>query len=227
MTINKQLRELAEKATPGPWWIDSHGHRMSADGGLETVFIASEKMGEAKRHPETGNLSHWPNDWDASFIAAANPATILTLLDENEALQAECEGLRKDAEFGRSILSKREPGKAYGCHCDLEEGMEPDGCVIDSGERHNCLYAKDISVKEQCSYWRVIASDAAPQPAEQQPAPDVAALVEALEWIAGADCDPGEGATDFAVAMGRGIAIGNIHRKAAEALAAHRNGGDA
>ena|SRR5690606_1708815 len=80
-----------------------------------------------------------------------------------EALQAECEKLRKDAEFGRSVLSKREPGKVYGCHCDLEEGMQPDGCVIDSGERHHCIYAKDISIKEQCEYWRVIASDAAPQ----------------------------------------------------------------
>lgn len=71
-----------------------------------------------------------------------------------------CKQLRKDAEFGRSVLAKTEPGKAYGCHCDLDDGMEPDGCVIDSGERHNCIYAKNISVKEQCEYWRVIASDA-------------------------------------------------------------------
>jgi len=104
MTTNKQLRELAEKATPGPWWIDSHGHRMSAGGGSETVFIASEKMGEAKRHPETGNLSHWPNDWDASFIAAANPATILALMDSYEALQAECEKLRKQLESVKELL---------------------------------------------------------------------------------------------------------------------------
>lgn len=85
----------------------------------------------------------------------------LVRLGDYEALQAECEKLRKDAEFGRSVLSKREPGKVYGCHCDLEEGMEPDGCVIDSGERHHCIYAKDISVKEQCEYWRVIAKDSA------------------------------------------------------------------
>ena len=108
MTTNKQLRELAEKATPGPWWIDSHGHRMSAGGGSETGFIASEKRGEAKRHPETGNLSHWPNDWDASFIAAANPATVLTLLDAYEALQAECEKLRRDAERYRWLRDKSE-----------------------------------------------------------------------------------------------------------------------
>lgn len=87
MTTNKfQLRVLAEKATPGPWWVDSHGHRMT-DNGANTVFLTSEKMGEATRHPETGNQSHWPNDWDASYIAAANPATILALLDEIEALQ--------------------------------------------------------------------------------------------------------------------------------------------
>lgn len=83
------------------------------------------------------------------------------LRGERDHLQTECEKLRKDAEFGRSVLAKREPGKAYGCHCDLDDGMEPDGCVIDSGERHNCIYAKDISVKEQCEYWRVIVSDAA------------------------------------------------------------------
>lgn len=70
-----------------------------------------------------------------------------------------CEVLRKDAEFGRSVLSKREPGKVYGCHCDLEEGMEPDGCVIDSNERHDCLYAAHIEVKEQCKYWKIIATD--------------------------------------------------------------------
>lgn len=74
-------------------------------------------------------------------------------------LKAECEKLRKDAEFGRSVLSKRETGKAYGCHCDLEEGMEPDGCVIDINERHNCIHAAHIDVKEQCKYWTIIASD--------------------------------------------------------------------
>lgn len=94
-------------------------------------------------------------------ILESELATVKKVAYGNMDLLNECEQLRKDAEFGRSVLSKREPGKVYGCHCDLEEGMEPDGCVIDSGERHNCVYAKDISAKEQCEYWRVIASDAA------------------------------------------------------------------
>ena len=75
-------------------------------------------------------------------------------------MEAEIKKLRKDAEFGQSVLSKREPGKKYGCHCDLEEDMEPDGCVIDEGNPLDCVYARRIETKEQCEYWRVIASDA-------------------------------------------------------------------
>uniref|UniRef100_A0AAU6W1J0 DUF7241 domain-containing protein n=1 Tax=Pseudomonas phage Touem01 TaxID=3138548 RepID=A0AAU6W1J0_9VIRU len=73
---------LARKATPGPWWIDSHGHMMvsQANGGHEPIFQAANLVENAARHPETGNLSHWPNDWDASFIASANPAVVLELV---------------------------------------------------------------------------------------------------------------------------------------------------
>lgn len=84
---------------------------------------------------------------------------VIRAVGQIAALQDEIEKLRKDAEFGRSILSKREPGKKYGCHCDIEEGVEPDECVIDMGTPHHCIYAKRIQAKEQCEYWRVIASD--------------------------------------------------------------------
>lgn len=47
-------------------------------------------------------------------------------------------------------------GLKFGCHCDLEEGMEPDGCVIDEGLLRNCVYAKPNMVKEQCEYWKPI-----------------------------------------------------------------------
>ena len=40
----------------------------------------------------------------------------------------------------------------YGCHCDLEPGMESDECVIDSGNFQNCFYAKEGMRKEQCEY---------------------------------------------------------------------------
>lgn len=85
----KELAELASKATPGPWWIDSHGHCMVSESqDHRTVFLTNDGMGPATRHPETGNLSHWPNDWDASYIASADPTTILELIAEVERLRS-------------------------------------------------------------------------------------------------------------------------------------------
>jgi hypothetical protein len=80
MNIN-ELEELAKEATPGPWWIDSHGHAMISEVGKHrVVFTTDHRMGPAVRHESTGNLSHWPNDWDASYIAAANPSAISELI---------------------------------------------------------------------------------------------------------------------------------------------------
>ncbi|HEJ6446095.1 TPA: hypothetical protein SL854_003178 [Pseudomonas aeruginosa] len=98
----KELAELASKATPGPWWIDSHGHCMVSESqDHRTVFLTNDGMGPATRHPETGNLSHWPNDWDASYIASADPTTILALI-------AEVENLRRFAAEAYQVLGALE-----------------------------------------------------------------------------------------------------------------------
>jgi hypothetical protein len=48
-------------------------------------------------------------------------------------------------------------GLRYGCHCDLEEGQEPDACVLVNGVvTGRCIYAKPGMRKEQCQYWRVV-----------------------------------------------------------------------
>lgn len=44
----------------------------------------------------------------------------------------------------------------YGCHCDLEEGMEPDGCVLDYGKPEDCVYARLRDSKDKCEYWKPI-----------------------------------------------------------------------
>lgn len=44
----------------------------------------------------------------------------------------------------------------YGCHCDLEEGMEPDGCVLDYGKPDECVYARLRGSKDKCEYWKPI-----------------------------------------------------------------------
>lgn len=92
-TDKQALRAKAEMATQGEWWIDSHGSAMVAFPSTTEVLVVfvtdSNAMGPAVRHEDTGNLSHWRNDNDASFIAAANPATVLALLDELEAGMAQ------------------------------------------------------------------------------------------------------------------------------------------
>lgn len=50
---------------------------------------------------------------------------------------------------------KNLPHVEYGCHCDLEPGMEPDGCVIDEGRLNDCIYAEPNMRKEQCEYWKI------------------------------------------------------------------------
>ncbi|HEP0161310.1 TPA: ead/Ea22-like family protein [Enterobacter kobei] len=82
----RALREAAEKATPGNWWIDSHGQAMVSfiENDVLEVFATDNKRA-AVRHEDTGNLSRWRNDNDATFIATADPDTVLALLDELEA----------------------------------------------------------------------------------------------------------------------------------------------
>ncbi|TSD18053.1 ead/Ea22-like family protein [Enterobacter hormaechei] len=84
----RALREAAEKATPGNWWIDSHGQAMVSfiENDVLEVFATDNKRA-AVRHEDTGNLSRWRNDNDATFIATADPATVLALLDELEAAE--------------------------------------------------------------------------------------------------------------------------------------------
>lgn len=92
MSDYTELKKLAEKASPGPWWVDSHGMTMMSMPGLQVVFNHPQQS-VAVRNEDTGNLSHWRNDWDASYIAAANPAAVLALIAENEALLTALKGM--------------------------------------------------------------------------------------------------------------------------------------
>jgi hypothetical protein len=95
-TEKKQLRELAEKATPGPWNLykdkekyftvssiwSPHKHAWdSEDEEYNTIC-------EFPRDCEYGYGCDTHIDSDADYIAAANPKAVLELLDENEKLKA-------------------------------------------------------------------------------------------------------------------------------------------
>lgn len=48
----------------------------------------------------------------------------------------------------------------YGCHADLDDGMEPDGCVLDEKRACDCVYAgileKAGKGKHECDHWKPI-----------------------------------------------------------------------
>ncbi|HAM6726419.1 TPA: ead/Ea22-like family protein, partial [Escherichia coli] len=88
--INYQaLREAAEKATCGEWSLEYGEGRFDGDDALihreVAGYIPICRIEGA--HPESGFDEDFQMEQQANaeFIAAANPATVLALLDELEA----------------------------------------------------------------------------------------------------------------------------------------------
>ena len=105
------LREAAEKATKGKWAVEFDDEIYSTDGinheQIAMVFSENESR-------------------DAEFIAAANPAAVLALLDELEAAKKRIAELESNEvrEVGNQFLVVRHPGKTpviKHCTGDLEE----------------------------------------------------------------------------------------------------------
>lgn len=97
----RALREVAEKATPGPWlWINT---------GSFFSFLVSESnqdphqciIDDGSSWGEYGETIN-PESPDGVFIAAANPATVLALLDELEAKDKRIAELESDNAYIRN-----------------------------------------------------------------------------------------------------------------------------
>lgn len=81
----RALRELAEKATPGPWiragdYKNKHGNLLYSHVGVPDNGLVADALSNCMVTSKKCRAN-------ANFIAAANPATVLTLLDEIEALR--------------------------------------------------------------------------------------------------------------------------------------------
>lgn len=156
-----ELVELAKKATPGKWWIDSHGHSMVAFSGeagdVEIVFATDNDMGPLVRHCDTGNLSHWRNDNDATFIAAANPDTILAIAEAFRALEQRASNLNdgwlnaiaeRDEEKAKlAELEKQEPRYFYREH-NSYNGMKTDWTEVSAEQLEHLKEIVDLDTAE-------------------------------------------------------------------------------
>ncbi|XJX50285.1 ead/Ea22-like family protein [Salmonella enterica subsp. enterica serovar Agona] len=118
MTIDYQaLREKAEKATSGVWSLEYGEERFDAGDAL----IHREVVGYLPicriegAHPESGFDEDFQMEQQANaeFIAAANPATVLALLDELKTAKKRIAELESNEvrEVGNQFLVVRHPGK--------------------------------------------------------------------------------------------------------------------
>ncbi|CAD6171382.1 hypothetical protein AOY57_24330 [Escherichia coli] len=130
--INYQaLRMAAENATPGEWCTDDY-HGVIADAGLNANYYIASCSGPDNRS-------------NKRFIAAANPATVLALLDELEAKNKRITELearevqlptRYDLRYGhpinadkRHVMIPKENG-SWICLIDLEHALHVAGIRI-------------------------------------------------------------------------------------------------
>ncbi|HHA3402426.1 TPA: ead/Ea22-like family protein [Salmonella enterica subsp. salamae serovar 1,4,12,[27]:b:[e,n,x]] len=76
MTIDKRaLREVAERATQGPWEMEQENIWFTDEDGY-TKHLAYVEQGD--------DVDDKQDHYNTAYIAAANPATMLALLDELE-----------------------------------------------------------------------------------------------------------------------------------------------
>lgn len=124
------LREAAEKATKGKWAVEFDDEIYSTDGinheQIAMVFSENESR-------------------DAEFIAAANPATVLALLDERERNQQYIK--RRDQEnedialtVGKLRVELEETKSKFNEQREYYEGV-----IADGGKRIAELEAKPVS----------------------------------------------------------------------------------
>ena len=116
----KELRRLAQKATPGPWFAGAWSGQCHINHGgihpgppacrydyLKTEaygFVSAEQPGVTIIAETTNGVSMAGRD--KGFIAAANPAAVLALLDRIEALEKQVgEAERKGAEEMRKAAA--------------------------------------------------------------------------------------------------------------------------
>ena len=112
--LDKQaLRTAAENATPGEWCADDY-HGVIADAGLNANYYIASCSGPDNRA-------------NKRFIAAANPATVLALLDELEAAEKRIAELEAESSIEAKRLLSRRAAMLQGA--DGNSPVIPDGWV--------------------------------------------------------------------------------------------------
>ena len=133
MTDVAELRRLAEAATPGPW--EAFG---AVDGRRGERWLGVTTDMRATESARAGDVfaAQDCTRQDALFIAAANPAAVLGLLDDADALRAEVKRLTALVELVREWIDRR------GVNVDSRDDDYMDG--YRAAQRHALLDAVEL-----------------------------------------------------------------------------------
>ncbi|EBD0406966.1 TPA: ead/Ea22-like family protein [Salmonella enterica] len=128
--IDKQaLREAAEKATRGPWEMERENIWFTDEDGY-TKHLAYVQQGD--------DVDDKQDHYNTAFIAAANPATMLALLDENLQLQRE-----KDATEAVALALRDDMRQAR------EQLEAAEKRIADGSKRIAELEARDVNLPKR------------------------------------------------------------------------------
>ncbi|WP_312128116.1 ead/Ea22-like family protein [Brevundimonas sp.] len=124
-----ELKRLAEDASPGAWWVE-------ADDTGRTIVVSSVEV-------IARNTFH-----NSAFIAAANPAAVLALIAENEALT---DALKKAndgfEEYERKFYLSQQENEAKDSEIErLREAIEQFAVALESGASDQTSFALDQSI---------------------------------------------------------------------------------
>jgi hypothetical protein len=94
-----RLKELAEKATPGPWEV-----RLNEVNSALTLREVWQKIKHGERILAIERWSDMADQADAEFIAAVSPDVVLRLLSEVDGLKERLEHFRKAATIAEQAM---------------------------------------------------------------------------------------------------------------------------
>lgn len=99
MSTNAELRELALRATPGPWRTDYLNPMIVLTDDHHESFVADCEPEEGPDEPDAN-----VGAFNAAYIAFAHPARILELLDEHRSQDHQIGRLERETDALRAKL---------------------------------------------------------------------------------------------------------------------------
>ncbi|EEL8243871.1 ead/Ea22-like family protein [Salmonella enterica subsp. enterica serovar Montevideo] len=150
--IDKQaLREAAEKATRGPWEMERENIWFTDEDGY-TKHLAYVQQGD--------DVDDKQDHYNTAFIAAANPATMLALQDENLQLQRE-----KDATEAVALALRDDMRQAREKLEAAERSMAEQSAIVAAAEklvRCKGRYHSELNYRTLAKLFGVITPDLPP-----------------------------------------------------------------